>query len=38
MLLKFANFVEIQPITRDKKGRLTASDLLVNLIEPLSLK
>ena len=38
MLVKYANFVKIQPIVPDKKVRPKASNLLVTLIEPLSLK
>ena len=38
MLVKYANFVKIQPIAPDKRVRPKASNLLVNLIEPLSLK
>ena len=38
MLVKYANFVKIQPIAPDKRGRPKPSNLLVILIEPLSLK
>ena len=38
MLVKYANFVKIQPIAQDKRVRPKASNLLVYLIEPLSLK
>ena len=38
MLVKYENFVKIQPIALDKRVRSKASNLLVNLIEPLSLK
>ena len=38
MLVKYANFVKIQPIAPDKRVRPKASNLLVILIEPLSLK
>ena len=38
MLVKYANFVKIQPIAPDKRVRSKASNLLVDLIEPLSLK
>ena len=38
MLVKYANFVQIQPIAPDKRVRPIASNLLVDLIEPLSLK
>ena len=38
MLLKYANFVKIQPIVPDKRVRPKASNILVTLIEPLSLK
>ena len=38
MLVKYANFVKIQPIVPDKRVRPKASNLLVDLIEPLSLK
>ena len=38
MLVKYANFVKIQPIAPDKRVRPKASSLLVILIEPLSLK
>ena len=38
MLVKYANFVKIQPIAPDKRVRPKASNLLVNSIEPLSLK
>ena len=38
MLVKYANFVKIQPIAQDKRVRPKASNLLVILIEPLSLK
>ena len=38
MLVKYENFVKIQPIAPDKRMRSKASNLLVNLIEPLSLK
>ena len=34
----YANFVKIQPIAPDKRVRPKASNLLVDLIEPLSLK
>ena len=36
--MKYANFVKIQPIAPDKRVRSKASNLLVDLIEPLSLK
>ena len=35
MLGKYANFVKIQPIAPDKRVRPKASNLLVDLIEPL---
>ena len=38
MLVKYANFVKIQPIALDKRVRPKASNLLVDFIEPLSLK
>ena len=38
MLVKYANFVKIQPIAPDKRVRPKASNLLVILIEPLPLK
>ena len=38
MLVKYANFVKIQPIAPDKRVRTKASNLLVILIQPLSLK
>ena len=38
MLVKYANFVKIQPIAPDKRVRTKASNLLVILTEPLSLK
>ena len=38
MLVKYPNFVKIQPIAPDKIVRTKASNLLVILIEPLSLK
>ena len=38
MLVKYANFVKIQPIAPDKGVRPKASNSLVDLIEPLSLK
>ena len=38
MLVKYANFVKIQRIAPDKRVRPKASNLLVILIEPLSLK
>ena len=38
MLVKYANFVKIQPIALDKRVPPKASNLLVILIEPLSLK
>ena len=39
MLVKYANFVKIQPTAPDKRVRPKASNLLVDLIEaPLSLK
>ena len=38
MLVKYANFVKIQPIAPDKRVRPKHSILLVILIEPLSLK
>ena len=38
MLVKYANFVKIQPIAPDKRARPKASNLLVILIEPLPLK
>ena len=38
MLVKYANFVKIQPIATDKRVRPKTSDLLVILIEPLSLR
>ena len=38
MLVKYANFVKIQPIAADKRARTKASNLLVILIEPSSLK
>ena len=38
MLVKYANFVKIQPIAPDERVRPKASNLLVILIESLSLK
>ena len=38
MLVKYANFVKIQPIAPDKRGRPKPSNLLVILTKPLSLK
>ena len=38
MLVIYANFVKIQPIAPDKRARPKTSNLLVILIEPLSLK
>ena len=38
MLVKYGNFVKIQPIAPDKRVRTKASNLLFILIEPLSLK
>ena len=38
MLVKYANFVKIQPIAPDKRVQPKASHSLVILIEPLSLK
>ena len=38
MPVKYANFVKIQPTVPDKRARPKASNLLVILIEPLSLK
>ena len=38
MLVKYANFVKIQPIAPDKRVQPKASSLLVILIEPLSLR
>ena len=38
MLVKYANFVKIQPIAPGKRVRTKASSFLVILIEPLSLK
>ena len=38
MLVKYANFVKIQPTALDKRVRPKPSNLLVDLIEPLSLK
>ena len=38
MLVKYANFVKIQPIAPDKRVRTKASNLLAILIEPVSLK
>ena len=38
MLVKYANFVKIQPIALGKRERPKASNLLVILIEPLSLQ
>ena len=38
MFVKDANFVKIQPIAPNKRVRPKASNLLVDLIEPLSLK
>ena len=38
MLVKYANFVKIQPIAPDERVQRKASSLLVILIEPLSLK
>ena len=35
MLVKYANFVKIQPIAPDKRVRPKASNLLVALTEPL---
>ena len=37
MLVKYANFVKIQPIAPDKRVRPKPSNLLVTLTEPLSL-
>ena len=38
MLVKYANFVKIQPIAPYKRVRPKASNLLVILIEPLSFR
>ena len=38
MLVKYANFVKIQPLAPNKRVRPKASNLLVILMEPLSLK
>ena len=40
MIVKYTNFVKIQPIASDKRGRPKASNLLADLhvIERLSLK
>ena len=38
MLVKYANFVKIQPIAPDERVRPKASNLPVDLIQPLSLK
>ena len=38
MLVKYANFVKIQPIAPEKRVRPKASNVLVVLIKPLSLK
>ena len=38
MLVKYANFVKIQPIAPDKRVRPKASSLQVDLIESLTLK
>ena len=38
MLVKYANFVKIQPIAPDKRERPKPSNLPVILNEPLSLK
>ena len=38
MLVKYANFVKIQPIGPDKRTRPKGSNLLITLNEPLSLK
>ena len=38
MVVKYANFGKIQPIAPDKRVRPKASNLLVDLIKPLSLK
>ena len=38
MLVKYANFVKIQPIAPNKRVRPKASNLLADLIKPLSLK
>ena len=38
MFVKYANFVKIQPIAPDIRVRPKACNLLVILIEPLSLK
>ena len=38
MLVKYVNFVKIQPIAPEKRVQPKASNLLVDLIEPLSLK
>ena len=38
MLMKYVNFVKIQPIAPDKTVRPKATNLLVILAEPLSLK
>ena len=38
MLVKYANFVKIQPTAPDKRVQPKAFGLLVILIEPLSLK
>ena len=38
MLVQYANFGKIQPIAANKRVRPKASNLLVMLIEPLSLR
>ena len=38
MLVKYSNFVKIQPIAPDKRARPKAYNLLIILIQPLSLK
>ena len=38
MLVKYANFVKIQPIAPDKRVRPKASKLLIDVIEPLSVE
>ena len=38
MLVKYANFVKIQPVAPEKRVRPKASNLLVISVEPLSLK
>ena len=38
MLVKYADFVKIQLIAPDERVRPKASNLLIDLIEPLSLK